>query len=76
MIQEILTYIILGWAFFFVIIKIKNIFWRKKELKYSSNTDDKLMQNSCSGCAANCTSRNLSTPNIQNNSELFRKIEI
>ena len=76
MIQEILTYMILGSAITFAIIKARNKFWRKKGRKYNADSNKNPIQHNCSDCVADCMLRNISTPIIQNNNELCKKIEI
>ena len=59
MIQEIITYTILGAAITLAIIKVKNSFWRKTSSKSkSSATNEKSSAApNCSNCSAECMMR-------------------
>ena len=78
MIQEIITYIIVGAAFAWTISEtIKRFKPKKTQVK---NTDFKKesfsMEHNCSDCSAECMLRNSARPLIKNNKDLCKKIEI
>ncbi len=78
MVQEIITYIIVGAAFTWAISKIIKRFRPKKNR--IKNTDFKKesfsMEHNCSDCSAECMLRNSAGPLIKNNKDLCKKIEI
>ena len=78
MIQEILTYMILGSAITLAIIKVRNKFWRKKNRnrKTNSNIDNTSVPYNCSDCAAECVLRDSFQQTIQHNKDLCNKVEI
>ena len=77
MIQEIITYMILGSAITLAIIKVRNRFWRKKRELSSpdSNSKKTTLSSHCSNCVADCTMRDVSQQSIQYNNDLCNKIE-
>lgn len=78
MIQEIITYLIIGSAVTLAIIKIYKKFWRKKikkqNIDFKKNTIS--MQHNCSDCSAECMLRDAAKPIIQKNKELCNEIQI
>ena len=76
MIQEIITYMILGSAITLVVIKAKNRFWRKKNRNFKRRTNNTFTPGNCSSCSAECMLRDSSPQTIQHNKDLCKKIEI
>ncbi len=78
MIQEIITYMILGSAITLAIIKVKNRFWRKKsgKSKTNSNSDISPSLPNCSSCSAECVMRNSFAQTAQYNKDLCDKIKL
>lgn len=75
MIQEIITYMILGSAITLAIIKVRNKFWRKKRKISETNPSNKNTLPHCSTCVAECTMRDISTESNQYNKDLCNEIE-
>ena len=77
MIQEIITYIIIGAAITLAISRALNKFGRKKvpEMKINYQKESFTVQHNCSDCSAECMLRNASRPVIKENVELCIKIE-
>lgn len=77
MIQEIITYMILGSAITLAIIKVKNRFWRKKSSKSKTNSNSGISPAlpNCSSCSAECVMRNISSQTTQYNKNLCDKIQ-
>ncbi len=76
MIQDIITYMIIGSAITLAIIKVRNRFWRKKRKRSSSGSkNEKPSSSSCSNCVADCVIRDVSQQSIQYNNDLCNKIE-
>ena len=77
MIQEIITYMIIGAAISLAVSKfIKKIGVKKipaKKVDYKN--DSFTVQHNCSDCSAECMLRNASRPVIKENIELCNKIE-
>ncbi len=81
MIQEIITYLIVGAAVFYAVLKIfRKTGVKKKTVKKVSMVDYKkesfTLQHNCSDCSAECMLRNATKPMIERNKELCREIEI
>lgn len=81
MIQEIVTYIIVGVAVFYALLKIfQKTGIRKKTVKSVNKVNYKkenfTVQHNCSDCSAECMLRNASKPVIEKNKELCHEIEI
>lgn len=81
MIQEIITYIIVGGAVFYAVLKIfQKSGIKKKTVKKINKVDYKnenfTMQHNCSDCSAECMLRNATKPMIEKNKELCHEIEI
>lgn len=78
MIQEIITYLIIGSAVTLAIIKIYKKLGRKKikkqNIDFKKNTIS--MQHNCSDCSAECMLRDAAKPIIQKNKELCNEIQI
>ena len=78
MIQEIVTYMILGAAITLAIIKVRNKFWRKKNIKLNSKSNKEKSSSlpNCSACSAECVMRDASAQTIQYNKNKCDKIEM
>ncbi|MCA1759699.1 MAG: hypothetical protein LC658_08000 [Bacteroidales bacterium] len=78
MIQEIITYLIIGAAIALAISKIIGKFKGRKtpRKKVSFQKDTITMQHNCSDCSAECMLRNASKLTVEKNKELCREIEI
>ncbi len=77
MIQEIITYMILGSAITLAIIKVKNRFWRKKSSKSNSDSTNEKSSSmpNCSSCSAECIMRDSFPQTAQYNKDLCDKIQ-
>ncbi|MCF6358201.1 MAG: hypothetical protein L3J54_10385 [Draconibacterium sp.] len=75
MIQDIITYMILGSAITLAVIKVRNKFWRKRKKKAELNSNNKSSQSNCSACVAECVMRDVSTQSNQYNKDLCNEIE-
>jgi hypothetical protein len=76
MIQEIITFMILGSAITLVVIKAKNRFWRKKRRNFKRRINQHSAPGNCSTCSAECMLRGSSPQTIQHNKDLCKEIEI
>ena len=78
MIQEIITYLIIGAAIALAISKIiGKIKGRKSpKMKVDFQKETFTMQHNCSDCSAECMLRNSSKLTVEKNKELCREIEI
>lgn len=78
MIQEIITFIIVGAAVVLAISKaIKKMSVKKKSVKKVDFKKDTIkMQHNCSDCSAECMLRNSIKPVTEDNNELCKSIEI
>jgi hypothetical protein len=78
MIQEIITYMIIGAAIALAIskaiVKIKGK--KRPRKKVDFKRDNFTLQHNCSDCSAECMLRNASKPLIEKNKELCKEIEI
>jgi hypothetical protein len=78
MIQEIITYMIIGAAIALaiskIIGKIKGRKTPKKKVSFKNETFT--MQHNCSDCSAECMLRNASKLTVEKNKELCQEIEI
>jgi hypothetical protein len=78
MIQEIITYMIIGAAIALAIskaiVKIKGK--KRPQKKVDFKRDNFTLQHNCSDCSAECMLRNASKPLIEKNKELCKEIEI
>jgi len=77
MIQEIITYMIIGAAIALAISKAVQKFRgkRKPAKKVDFQKDSFAMQHDCSDCSAECMLRNAAKPVIKENIDLCNKIE-
>ena len=77
MIQEIITYMIIGAAVALAVSKLIKKFGRKKipEKQLNYQKDSFSVQHNCSDCSAECMLRNASRPVMQRNIELCNKVE-
>ena len=76
MIQEIITYIILGSAITLAIIKVKNRFWRRKTKKSNQNNEKSSSLPNCSTCSAECVMRDTFPQTTKYNKDLCDKIKL
>ena len=78
MVQELITFIIIGAAVTFTIIKTVKKFSRKKRKENFDFQNSKLqIDHNCSDCSAECMLRNTIKPSaLENNAELCKKVEI
>ena len=77
MLQEIITYLLIGSAVTIAILKIaKKLSGKKKRQKVNSKKESFPKQHDCSSCSAECMLRDAATPVIKNNQDLCKKIEI
>jgi len=78
MVQEIITYMIIGAAVALAILKAVNKTRAKKshEKKVDVQNDSVMLQHNCSDCSAECMLRNTANPVIDKNQELCKKIEM
>lgn len=78
MIQELITYMIIGAAIALAISKIIGKIKGRKtpEKKVSFQKDTYTMQHNCSDCSAECMLRNASKLTVEKNKELCQEIEI
>lgn len=76
MIQEIITYMIIGGAVTLAFIKIKNkLAGKKRKQKINFKKDTFSMEHDCSSCSAECMLRD-AAPTIQTNKNTCNTIEI
>jgi hypothetical protein len=77
MIQEIITYMIIGAAIAMAVSQIIQKFKRKKrpEKKLDFKKETFALQHDCSDCSAECMLRNAAKPIIKENADLCNKIE-
>lgn len=77
MIQEIITYMIIGAAIALAIAKsIRKIKGKKNpQKKVNFKKDNFTLQHNCSDCSAECMLRNASKPLIEKNKKLCEEIE-
>ena len=77
MIQEIITYMIIGAAIALAISKAVNKFIRKRKVakKVDFKKDKISMHHDCSDCSAECMLRDSVKPMIMKNVDLCNKIE-
>lgn len=76
MIQEIITYLILGSAITIVALKAKNLFVSKKGRNFKRRTNRKSVPGNCSACSAECMLRNSPQQTIMRNNDLCKEIKI
>ncbi|MDO8952549.1 MAG: hypothetical protein Q7U86_07980 [Draconibacterium sp.] len=78
MIQEIITYLIIGAAIALAISKIIGKIRGKKSVKKKVDFQKETftMQHDCSDCSAECMLRNATRLTVEKNKELCREIEI
>lgn len=78
MIQEIITYMIIGAAIALAISKVINKSGRKKrpEKEMDFQNDSVPLQHNCPDCSAECMLRDATKPVIEKNKELCKKIEM
>jgi len=77
MLQEIITYMIIGSAVTLSILKIANHFKKKRAKKHPANKSqaDLKSGHNCSSCSAECVLRDLPQNKIKIDSELCKKVE-
>jgi len=77
MIQEIITYIIIGSAVTVAVMKLIKKFSRKKRKKNKDLNDEKsTMQHNCSDCSAECILRDTSKSALEFNHNLCKKVDL
>ena len=78
MIQQIITFMIIGAAVALAISKGINKIVRKKspEKKVDFKNDTFTMQHNCTDCSAECMLRDSAKPVIEKNKELCKEIEL
>jgi hypothetical protein len=78
MIQELITYMIIGGAIALAISKIVGKIRGKKNLQKKADfqKDTVTMLHNCSDCSAECMLRNASKITVYKNKEICREIEI
>lgn len=77
MLQEILTYMIIGSAVTLAVIKIYNqIRVKRKPQKSNSQNNKTTIQHNCSGCTADCMLRDMPTQNTAITNEVCKKVDI
>ncbi|MCF6333378.1 MAG: hypothetical protein L3J11_08850 [Draconibacterium sp.] len=77
MLQDIITYMIIGSAVTLAILKIaKKLGKKKRNQKINAKKNSFSMQHDCSSCSAECMLRDAAEPIIQNNIDLCKKVDI
>ena len=78
MIQEIITYLIVGAALFFLILKVRKRFGKKRNSAVKTNFKSATYstEHNCADCSAECMLRNTVKPVIENESGLCKKVEV
>jgi len=76
MIQEIITYMILGAAITLATIKVKNRFWHRKSKISNQNNEKSSSLPNCSNCSAECVMRDISPQSNQYNKDLCNKVKL
>jgi len=76
MLQEIITYIIIGSAVTLAILKIAKRQSIKKNRRINFKKDTFSRQHECSSCSAECMLRDAVPPITQRNIDLCNKVEI
>jgi large-conductance mechanosensitive channel len=76
MLQEVITYMIIGSAITLAILKTIKRFRKKKPKKTNFNKDNIRLDHNCSECAADCVLRDLPKKVIETRSEVCQKVEI
>jgi|APSaa5957512622_1039677.scaffolds.fasta_scaffold17742_3 hypothetical protein len=77
MIQEIITYIIIGSAVTVAIMKIIQKFSKKKIRKNVGSKNDTITeQHNCSSCSAECILRGMSQSTFEANPDLCKKVDL
>ena len=77
MIQEIITYLLIGAAIAITINKSYTKFKGKKKVKKVDFKKETFsVQHDCSSCSAECMLRDAAKPLIQNDSDLCKRVEI
>lgn len=76
MIQEILTYMIIGSALTIAFLKIKKkLAGKKTQQKVNLKKESLSTQHNCSECSAECMLRDAASPVIQNKKDLCKEIK-
>jgi hypothetical protein len=77
MLQEIITYMLIGSAVTLAVLKIsEKLRGKKKSQKLDFKKESFSMQHNCSDCSAECMLRDAAAPIIQNNKDLCNKVEL
>lgn len=75
MLQEVITYMIIGSAVTIAVMKIIKRFRKKKPQKVNLKKETFTMQHNCSDCSAECVLRDLPKQIIETSSEVCKKVE-
>ena len=73
MLQEIITYMIIGSAVTLAVLKIVKRFRKKKPAKQNFQKDNISMGHNCSECSAECVLRNAPKRIIETSGEVCKK---
>ena len=77
MIQEIITYLLIGFAITIAIAKTYKKFKGKKKSKdINFKKETFSVQHDCSSCSAECMLRDAAIPIIENDHDLCKRVEI
>ena len=77
MLQEIITYMIIGSAVTLAILKMaRKLSGKKRNQKINFKKESMSTQHDCSDCSAECMLRNAAATIIQKNKNLCEKIEV
>ena len=76
MLQEIITYMIIGSAVTLAVMKIAKRFRKKKPVKVNFKKEEVSMAHNCTDCSAECVLRDMPKRIIETSSEVCKKVEI
>lgn len=76
MIQEIITYLLIGSAVTLAVLKTIKKFSKKKKPKIDFKNETFKMEHNCSACAADCMLRNASLESKKENEKVCRELHI
>lgn len=78
MLQEIITYMIIGSAVTIAVMKTIKKFSKKKKKKINFQNENFKMEHNCSDCSAECILRNAVKPSVllKEDESLCKKVEI
>ena len=75
MVQEIITYMIIGSAFTLAILKFWKRFWKKKPANVKQNNSGTMHAHDCNACSAECQLRDLPRMVIEKNIDECVQVE-